>query len=111
MPECVVYLLRSEKDENFYVGQTTNLVRRMAMRNSGQVKSTKNRQPLRLLGYKTFSSVNKARYFEYQVKHHSDKKRKFVADIMRLCEPEAFLPFGTAVSLISEHKLSEAACV
>ena len=92
MPECVVYLLRSEKDRNFYVGQTTNLVRRMAMHNSGQVKSTRNRRPLRLLGYKTFSNVNEARYFEYQVKHHSDKKRKFVVDIMRLSEPEAKTP-------------------
>jgi putative endonuclease len=89
MAECVAYLLRSETDGNFYEGQTTNLIRRMAMHNSGQVKSTRNRRPLKLLGYKIFSSVSEARYYEYQVKHHSDKKHKFVADILRLSEPEA----------------------
>ena len=92
MAECVVYLLRSKKDGEYYIGQTTNLLRRMERHNSGQVKSTRNRRPLRLLGYKTFSKLSEARYFEYQVKHHSDKKRKFVADILRLSEPEARTP-------------------
>ena len=54
MPECVVYLLRSEKDGNFYVSQTTNLVRRMAMHNSGQVIINKESPAIKTAGLQDF---------------------------------------------------------
>ena len=82
MTEYVVYLLRSEKDGNYYIGYTSNLKHRLKMHETGKVKSTKNRRPVILLGYKKFFNKNKARYFEYLVKHHSDQKRKFIEDIL-----------------------------
>ena len=41
-----VYILRSEKDNNFYVGFTTDLKKRLLKHNGGRVFSTKNRRPL-----------------------------------------------------------------
>jgi putative endonuclease len=44
-----VYVLRSLKDNNNYVGYTENLKKRLVEHNSGKVKSTKNRMPLELI--------------------------------------------------------------
>jgi len=44
-----VYILKSEKDSNFYVGYTSDLKQRLSFHNKGKVQSTKNRRPLRLV--------------------------------------------------------------
>lgn len=44
-----VYALQSEKDGNFYVGFTKNLKQRLDAHNNGEVPSTKNRTPLKLV--------------------------------------------------------------
>lgn len=44
-----VYILQSEKDNNFYVGYTKNIQRRMKEHNFGKIFSTKNRIPLKLI--------------------------------------------------------------
>ena len=41
-----VYVLRSEKDSNFYVGYTNDLKQRLEAHNKGKVSSTQNRLPL-----------------------------------------------------------------
>ena len=46
---CYVYVLRSTKDTQFYVGLTRNLRARLQTHNNGQVPSTKNRVPLELI--------------------------------------------------------------
>ena len=46
-----VYVLRSLKDNNLYVGSTNDIDRRLSEHNSGKVDSTKNRMPLRLEAY------------------------------------------------------------
>ena len=46
---CYVYVLQSEKDGNFYVGFTKNLKQRLDAHNNGEVPSTKNRTPLKLV--------------------------------------------------------------
>ena len=74
----VVYLLRSIKDDKYYIGQTQDYKKRLQLHNSGRVKSTANRKPFVLIGYKVFGSRNEARWFEYDIKQHSDKKRKFI---------------------------------
>jgi putative endonuclease len=43
------YVLQSEKDLQFYVGYTNNLLRRIDDHNKGKVVSTKNRIPLKLI--------------------------------------------------------------
>ena len=44
-----VYILRSERDKNFYVGFTVNLKNRLKIHNIGQVPSTAKRIPLNLV--------------------------------------------------------------
>ena len=45
------YVLKSEKDNNFYVGYTQNLKLRFEQHEKGLVGSTKNRRPLQLIYY------------------------------------------------------------
>ena len=45
------YVLRSEKDGNFYVGFTKDLKLRFEKHSKGQVESTKDRTPLKLIYY------------------------------------------------------------
>ena len=44
-----VYVLQSLKDMQFYVGCTNNVEKRLKEHNSGLVKSTNNRRPLKLI--------------------------------------------------------------
>jgi len=44
-----VYVLISEKDGNFYTGYTNNIKSRIHLHNNGEVMSTKNRRPLKLI--------------------------------------------------------------
>jgi putative endonuclease len=44
-----IYILQSEKDNQFYTGYTSNLKERLKMHNEGKVTSTKNRVPLKLV--------------------------------------------------------------
>ncbi|HLE48681.1 MAG TPA: GIY-YIG nuclease family protein [Patescibacteria group bacterium] len=76
-----VYLLKSLKDNKYYIGQTENINKRLMLHNKGKVISTKNRIPLKLIGFKTFETRNNARWFEYQLKNHSDKKYNFIKSL------------------------------
>ena len=46
---CYVYVLRSTKDGQFYVGLTRDLRARLLVHNKGLVTSTKRRVPLELI--------------------------------------------------------------
>ena len=46
-----VYVLRSLKDGDNYVGYTNNLQKRLKEHENGEVSSTKNRHPLQLVYY------------------------------------------------------------
>ena len=56
-----VYILQSLKDNRTYVGYTNDLERRIREHNSGQVKSTKARIPLKILFSESFEEVKKAK--------------------------------------------------
>ena len=45
------YVLQSEKDMKFYVGYTKNLKLRFEQHNKGNISSTKDRRPLKLMYY------------------------------------------------------------
>ena len=49
MKYCYVYVLQSQKDFNFYVGYTSNLMQRIESHSKGKVNSTKNRLPIKLV--------------------------------------------------------------
>jgi putative endonuclease len=65
-----VYVLKSLKDGNLYIGQTSNLVERLQFHNSGRVKSTKRRAPFELIYTEEFSTRGEAM-----------KKEKLLKDI------------------------------
>jgi len=44
-----VYVLESAKDNEFYIGFTNNLRKRLLKHNSGKIFSTKSRRPLKLI--------------------------------------------------------------
>jgi len=79
-----VYLLKSKKDDNYYIGQTNDIKKRADMHSKGKVSSTKYRRPLKLLGYEMHKTREGARWREYQLKHHSDKKKEFIEQCLKL---------------------------
>ena len=63
-----VYVLRSEKDGNLYIGMTSNLDERIRRHNAGLERSTKTRIPFKLLHSETFASRIEARKREKYLK-------------------------------------------
>lgn len=49
-----VYILFSEKDIGLYIGTTKDLKKRFIQHKLGQVTSTRNRRPLKLVHYEAF---------------------------------------------------------
>ena len=62
------YILISLKDGRYYYGSTSNIDKRIIHHNSGKVKSTKNRKPLKLHYKEIFDTKkeaeNRERYFK-----------------------------------------------
>lgn len=52
-----VYVLKSKRDNMFYIGYTDDLIRRLKLHNTGKVLSTRNRKPFDLIYYE--ASINK----------------------------------------------------
>ena len=69
-----VYLLYSEKDSKFYTGSTNDLKRRLHEHVSGNVKSTRNRRPLKLLYYEGCLNEKDAQQREKYLKSGMGKK-------------------------------------
>jgi len=46
-----VYILRSKKDKQFYVGYTADLKKRIELHNKGKIESTRRRMPFELVYY------------------------------------------------------------
>ncbi len=55
-----VYVLKSEKDGNYYIGQTNNLESRIRRHNLGYVVSTRNRKPLSLVYFEEVPNRSQA---------------------------------------------------
>jgi len=62
------YILVSEKTGKYYYGSTENFELRMALHNSGKVRSTKNDFPWKKLFVQNFPTLIEARQRELQVK-------------------------------------------
>lgn len=69
-----VYVLKSKKDHNLYIGFTNDLKRRLGDHNKGKVKSTKPRIPFELIYYEAYKSETDARKREIKLKKHSQTK-------------------------------------
>jgi putative endonuclease len=55
-----VYVLRSLKDHQFYVGFTTDLQKRIVAHNAGKVFSTRSRRPFELIYYEASNKQSDA---------------------------------------------------
>ncbi|MFH1597499.1 MAG: GIY-YIG nuclease family protein [Patescibacteria group bacterium] len=65
-----VYILKSQKDRNLYVGATSDVRKRFDEHNRGRVKSTRNRRPLVLVYKEEYRTLSEARKREWYLKHH-----------------------------------------
>ncbi|MEN9558147.1 MAG: hypothetical protein RL141_516 [Candidatus Parcubacteria bacterium] len=63
-----VYLLKSEKDQGFYIGFTSDLERRQIEHQHGIVDSTRDRRPIRLVYYEAYETETLARMREQNLK-------------------------------------------
>jgi len=70
-----VYILQSEKDKKRYIGFSENLDRRLIEHNSGLVKSTRNRKPMKLIYFEEFKNKVDAMKREKEI---IAKKGKFI---------------------------------
>ena len=69
-----VYVLLSLKDNNFYIGYTTNLHERLTSHIHGHSKSTEPRRPFILLFCEYYLSIHDAIRREKYLKTNSGKK-------------------------------------
>jgi len=67
-----VYVLKSKKDENLYIGSTNDLRRRLLEHNKGKVKSTKSRLPFEIRYYESFFTEEDARQRELSLKKNGN---------------------------------------
>lgn len=63
-----VYILKSLKDNRFYIGETADLDRRIFEHNEGWVKSTRDRRPLVIVYTETLESKSEGKKREKQIK-------------------------------------------
>ena len=68
MERFYVYTLLSLKDRRLYTGFTTNLKNRLQQHARGEVKSTQNRRPLKLIHYEYFINEQDAKAREVFLK-------------------------------------------
>ncbi len=69
-----VYILKSLKNNRTYTGSTDNIEKRLSEHQNGQVVSTRNRRPLKLIYSEKFNSINEARRQEQYYKSCSGRK-------------------------------------
>ena len=68
------YVLRSEKDDGFYIGFTKDLKLRFEQNTEGLVDSTKNRRPLQLIYYEACLLQKDATKREKYLKTYNGKR-------------------------------------
>jgi len=67
-----VYILKSKKDGDLYLGSTNNLKRRLLEHNNGQCFSTKFRIPFELIYCEFYKVEEEARHREHNLKLRSN---------------------------------------
>ena len=75
------YVLKSQKDNKFYIGYSTDLINRFVQHQKGQVESTKHRRPLDLIFYEFFKDRRDAQRREKYFK--TDKGKSSLKQIIR----------------------------
>ncbi len=65
-----VYILQSEKDGKYYIGETTDVNARLLFHNSGKQRSTRHRIPFRLILIEEYENRELALKREKQIKNY-----------------------------------------
>ena len=68
-----IYILQSELDNKFYTGYTKNIELRFEQHNKGQVESTKDRRPFKLIYFEACLNQQDATHREKYLKTHYGK--------------------------------------
>ncbi len=68
-----LYILQSEKNGRYYIGSTSNLVRRLSEHNSGKTLSLRFLLPLKLVFSQKYPSLIHARAMEQKLKKFKNK--------------------------------------
>jgi len=77
-----VYVLKSQKDEELYIGSTNDLKRRIKEHQNGKSFSTKLRRPFELIYYEAYKNEHDARIREHSLKFRGNARR-FLKERMR----------------------------
>lgn len=75
------YILKTSRDD-YYVGSTDDIIKRVETHNAGKVKSTKNKLPVRLVFKEYYSTRSGAQKKEYKIKNW--KSRKMIERLIEL---------------------------
>ncbi|MBU1164243.1 GIY-YIG nuclease family protein [Patescibacteria group bacterium] len=75
------YIIKSQKNNSYYIGSCKNLQDRITKHNKGLVKSTKRYLPWKLIYYEFFHTLKEARKREKQIK--SWKKRAAIEKLIK----------------------------
>jgi len=76
-----VYILQSLKDNNFYTGCTDDLNKRFKKHNNGEIKSTKNRKPLKIIYYEV--CINKKDAFAREKYLKSGMGKRYIKNRLK----------------------------
>lgn len=70
---CYTYILKSIKDASYYIGSTTDLVKRIDRHNKGYSRYTKSKRPWKLVYKERYNSLSEAKTREYYLKSLKSK--------------------------------------
>ncbi len=73
-----VYLLKSKKDDGFYIGFSSDLKRRIKEHNTGLNKSTKHRAPFKLVYFEACPSKSLALQREKRLKQFKNAYKELL---------------------------------
>ncbi len=73
-----VYLLKSQKDNKYYIDYTSDLKKRFNGHNSGSNKSTKHRKPFKLLYYEAYESKKLTMQRERRLKQFKNAYKELI---------------------------------
>jgi putative endonuclease len=74
LPKFYCYVLKSLKNNDYYIGSTKDYGKRLKQHNSWLVRSTKYGIPWKLVYYESFRTLKEARKRELQIKRWKSRK-------------------------------------
>lgn len=74
-----VYLIKSKKYKELYIGSTNDLKNRLVEHNKGKVKSTERKRPYKLIYYEAYEIESDARRREKMLKLRGQARRQLLS--------------------------------